>query len=369
MSTELNLSFNIARLHYQRGNFQSSSELCLALCQSSSKNDIVLWLQAARLLFQCQHELMRLGDIDFIYEELLSVLINYKEDEVQGRGLHLMGMWQLARGEKITAGALLEKALTHATQAGDHEGVARTLHALAFVATLERNIVNAYALIEKTLVLAEEMKLDEVVISCFILKAHISLEENRFDSCVDLNWKAYELAKRAAYHHLEANILVQLARAYHRQGKNQLAEIYGTLALTGLDKEKFPRLFSAVKATFPANEKNLIDSDLIIFNQSLKLQERYKGAIDFKHQHILFEMIKAFSTNPGHRFTKEELIEKIWNTSYDSSIHDNVVYVSIKRLRTLLEPDPDSPKYILRDRSGYYMPASTTVKFKDMETL
>ncbi|WP_413291557.1 winged helix-turn-helix domain-containing protein [Bdellovibrio sp. HCB337] len=369
MSSELHLSFNIARLHYQRGSFQKSSELCFAICESSKGSDVKLWLQAARLLFQCHHELMRLGEIDSIYNDLLSVLVNFKEDETQGRGLHLMGMWQLAKGEKITAAALLEKALTHSTQALDHEGVARTLHALAFVATLERNFASAHTLIEKTLVLADEMKLDEVTISCFILKSHIYQEENKFDSCVDLTWKAYELAKRAGYHHLEANILVQMARAYHRQGKNQLAEIYGTLALTGLDKEKFPRLYSAIKTTFPMNEKNLIDSDLIIDSQVLKLKERYKGAVDFKHQHILFELIKAFSKNPGHRFTKEELIEKIWNTPYDSSIHDNVIYVSIKRLRTLLEPDPESPKYILRDRKGYYMPATTTVKFKDAETL
>nr|WP_295905720.1 hypothetical protein [uncultured Bdellovibrio sp.] len=58
---------------------------------------------------------------------------------------------------------------------------------------------------------------------------------------------------------------------------------------------------------------------------------------------------------------------KVWSQIYDPDLHDNLIYVSIKRLRTLIEPDLESPRYILRDRKGYYFNQQSIVQFKNLE--
>jgi DNA-binding response OmpR family regulator len=59
--------------------------------------------------------------------------------------------------------------------------------------------------------------------------------------------------------------------------------------------------------------------------------------------------------SPGEVYSKEAIVEKIWKQSYDPSVHDNKLYVTIKRLRKMIEPDFDKPKYIFRAKNGYYL--------------
>jgi DNA-binding winged helix-turn-helix (wHTH) protein len=49
------------------------------------------------------------------------------------------------------------------------------------------------------------------------------------------------------------------------------------------------------------------------------------------------------------------IVEKIWKQSYDPGVHDNKLYVTIKRLRKMIEPDFEKPKYIFRAKNGYYL--------------
>lgn len=78
----------------------------------------------------------------------------------------------------------------------------------------------------------------------------------------------------------------------------------------------------------------------------------------------MYDLALMFLKNPGHRFSKSDLVKYIWHQKYDPTLHDNLIYVSIKRLRTLLEPDLESPKYVLRDRKGYYFNPTSSINFK-----
>jgi DNA-binding response OmpR family regulator len=58
---------------------------------------------------------------------------------------------------------------------------------------------------------------------------------------------------------------------------------------------------------------------------------------------------------PGEVYAKEIIVEKIWKQTYDPSVHDNKLYVTIKRLRKMIEPDFGKPKYIFRAKNGYFL--------------
>ena len=57
-----------------------------------------------------------------------------------------------------------------------------------------------------------------------------------------------------------------------------------------------------------------------------------------------FALLRAFMENPGHAFTRMELIEKALGYAYEGM--DRTIDSHIKNLRRKIEPDPKHPTYI-----------------------
>ncbi len=70
-----------------------------------------------------------------------------------------------------------------------------------------------------------------------------------------------------------------------------------------------------------------------------------------------FDILCFLSASPGHVFTREELMEKVWGYEYYGDLR--AVDVAIRRLREKVEDRPATPKYILTKRGmGYYFAES-----------
>ena len=66
-----------------------------------------------------------------------------------------------------------------------------------------------------------------------------------------------------------------------------------------------------------------------------------------------YELIKFLALNPGQVFSREELLEKVWG--YDHYGDVRTVDVTVRRLRTKVEGNPETPKFIATKRGvGYY---------------
>lgn len=73
-------------------------------------------------------------------------------------------------------------------------------------------------------------------------------------------------------------------------------------------------------------------------------------AISKNDQHIQltnkeYQLLKFFIDNPKKVFTKYQLYQEIWDDKFLND--DNVLNVTIHRLRKKIESDPSNPKYIL----------------------
>jgi len=69
--------------------------------------------------------------------------------------------------------------------------------------------------------------------------------------------------------------------------------------------------------------------------------------------HREFELLKFLATQNTQVFTRETLLEKVWGYEYFGDVR--TVDVTIRRLRSKVEDNPDQPKYILTKRGvGYY---------------
>lgn len=66
-----------------------------------------------------------------------------------------------------------------------------------------------------------------------------------------------------------------------------------------------------------------------------------------------FELIKFLATNANRVFSREELMEKVWNYEYFGDLR--TVDVTVRRLREKIEDNPAEPVYILTRRGAGYM--------------
>ena len=66
-----------------------------------------------------------------------------------------------------------------------------------------------------------------------------------------------------------------------------------------------------------------------------------------------YELLKFLATQPGKVFSREELMEKVWNYEYYGDLR--TVDVTVRRLREKIEDDPSEPVHIITRRGAGYL--------------
>ncbi|MDQ0190925.1 response regulator [Alicyclobacillus cycloheptanicus] len=70
--------------------------------------------------------------------------------------------------------------------------------------------------------------------------------------------------------------------------------------------------------------------------------------------HREFELLAFLASRPGMVYTRESLLQEVWDADYIGD--ERTVDVTIRRLREKLEDDPGNPVYVLTKRGvGYYV--------------
>ncbi len=370
MTTDASQLLQLAKLQARQGNLTEARASLGGLLQKSIQTSHpMLWLESARTFLHCSQELEDLGATQCVMEDVQEFLKKTHNDVLMGQAEILIGAWLLALGKIDQAQTHVESALKKSTQAMDLSTIARSLTILGHSYSMKPETYNlAIQQFDKAEVILREINNAETSLTVKLLRGFIYTQQLQYDLALSLLWEGYEQAKLHSFNLIVASILAQIARIHRDQKRSELFTIYSELALKGLDPLKSPRLYKTVLAMCPPNPNpSHSQYDFKIDEFARVAQEKSKGTIDFKNQHILFDLALLFIKNAGSRFSKEDLVSKIWGQIYAPATHDNLIYVSIKRLRTLLEPDFDSPRYILRDRKGYYFNPQSTVKFKEPE--
>ncbi len=99
-----------------------------------------------------------------------------------------------------------------------------------------------------------------------------------------------------------------------------------------------------------AGENSLKLGDLVLDLNAVSLQ---KAGRTIEVSQKEFDLLTCFAKEPGRVFSREELMEKVWNYDYFGDVR--TVDVTIRRLREKVEDDPGTPRYIKTKRgAGYY---------------
>jgi tetratricopeptide (TPR) repeat protein len=317
---------------------------------------------------QCQNRLLRL----YAETEKHDLVISIKDelqDHAINRGLpltsrtyYLLGISAAYRSQLDTALEYGQKSLNLSLETHNKEDTCYAISLIAAVYRLQGRPHDALRELYNLRIFFEVISLPEIQASATLLNALILIDLEKYDESIEILWQTYEVLKLYKSIVLPIQLLCLMAQSYRKAGHMDLALSHIKMAELMTDPSNMPRLYRQIKLELKEIVvENHIGYDLVFNETSHEILEKKIGRVDFRNQFVLLDLLKLFITHPGQTFSKEYLVEKIWHQSYDPAVHDNKVYVTIKRLRKMIEPDFDKPKYIFRAKNGYFMSKTAKV--------
>ena len=194
---------------------------------------------------------------------------------------------------------------------------------------------------------------------------------NNYEQSKKLLWELYEETNKTNYRLLTPYIFISMALNYIELKNKKQAQMFFSLAEKNITSDRktlidyMEQLKEKVKWNQTETDKNY---DIIFDLKDHLIVEKEKGCIELKNQFILLDLLKLFLLNPGVSYSKEDIVSKIWKQEYLPEVHDNKIYVTIKRLREVIEVNSCKPKYICRNSMGYFFSKQANILVKPEET-
>ena len=211
-----------------------------------------------------------------------------------------------------------------------------------------------------------ETERSKLELSTQLLRAAIFRMEGSYAKAENLLWQCYEDVQKSKDLYTLVSFFYYLGQNYMNMRDFTQAGIFLNLAQKSIDSDNFKHLSLLVSECLDKlNKISSQDYDLIVNFSTNSIIEKHKGRVNFKNQFILMDLLKMFLTSPGVSCSKENMAAAVWKQKYDPEAHDNKIYVTIKRLRELVEPDIHHPKYIFRGKKGYYLNEKAKVLLRE----
>ncbi len=350
------------KLYSDRGDFNLAvPNLLEASVGYFSEKNFTSYLDCHNQLLRIYAEQEKFEDIQELKEQIQDLVL--KEGfELNSKTYYTLALCAAYRGQNETALEYLQKALAIAL-ANDHKkDICYAINGLAICYKNLGKHAEALKELYNLQIFFQVLEIPEVKISSQILNAQIFADLKRYDQSLELLWQTYDLLKVHKIFHLHLRVLYNMGRVYMLMGDKEMARTHFKLCSRSMDSTNMVRLNKSVQeALEELGGDGLTTYDLIFELEKHSVIEKKLGRVNFKNQFILMDLLRLFVQNQGQVFSKEYLVEEVWKQNYDPSVHDNKIYVTIKRLRKMIEPDYDKPKYIFRAKNGYFMNKSAKI--------
>jgi tetratricopeptide (TPR) repeat protein len=336
--------FKSAKVYFIRG-----AEVSLA---QKSHTD---YLRCTNALLRIYAEMDDHEAIEQIKEQLQTLVLKEKMT-LDSKTYYSLGLCASYKKQHKTALEFLEKSLAVALANDEKENICYAINGIAIVYTALQRYEDALKEIYNLNVFFQILPLRELKLSSQILNGQILREMGKYDQAVEVFMSCYDELREQKNFYIFICLLMAIGTTYMESGNHDLARMYLTLAKRSADPENLKHSYKQIeKRLEKLGEAKSGEYDLVFDSVNKQVTEKNRGKVDFKNQFILLDLLRLFLKTPGEVYSKEDIVEKVWKQSYDPSVHDNKLYVTIKRLRKLIEPDYDKPKYIFRAKNGYYL--------------
>ncbi len=351
--SHLNQIHQLGMSLYKQGDFVAALPLLIQFCSLSDKTASE-YSEAVFARLRILSE-MNLQDDRFRLEAEILESIATLDNKGLATFYYLKAYNFVTEQKNHLAAENYDRALSEAIKSESREMIAQALFGCIFIAlSLEKTDPTLDAKIKKLELLVAEINKPELIVSILSLKADIALSNGDPVKALHWVWDAYDKVKFTKNNFLSLSIIAKIGHVYLMSGKFEEAKIYLELAQRSVDASVYKRLSQGVEQLLGQLPKEASKKyDLILDEKNHLIVEKDKGPIDMKNQFILIDLLKLLMVNSGKPVSKEQLVEHVWHQKYEPKTHDNTIYVTIKRIRTLIEPNPSQSVYILRNREGY----------------
>lgn len=356
----------IGKLYCDRGDYG------LALPNLQQAAAILLEEKNFDTYLKCLQHILRIyaerGELDRITQvkEHLHDLVIREGIELSSKMYYVLGLCSSLRQQPENAIEYLKKALDLALKANHQEDMCYAILGLSICYRQQGKFEEALKEIYNLNIFLQVLNSLELKIASANSNARILMDMRKYEQALNVLWLAYEEIKHSKQLYTALGILINIGMCLFETGQKDAAKIYFSLAYKSIDPIN-NKAYAAVAEKYLRTLNANINSELdIVFDlDNHAIIEKSLGKIDFKNQFILLDLLKLFVSNQGQIFSKEYLVEHVWKQNYDPEVHDNKIYVTIKRLRKMIEPDYDKPKYIFRAKNGYYLNKSAKVEMSE----
>lgn len=289
-------------------------------------------------------------------KERLQDLVLKEGFELNAKTYYTLGICASYKGQNDVALDYFQKSLAIALATDNKKDICFAINGLAITYYALDRLSDALKEIYNLQVFFQVLSLRDLKLSSQMLNGHILRKMKKYDQALDIFWECYDLLRDEKNMYIYLSLLRSLGVTYKDAGEIDLARMYLKLARKSVDSGNLRYLTRNIdQALSELGESAKDDFDLVFDSVSNSVLEKKKGRIDFKNQFILLDMLRLFMKQPGTVYSKEHLVRHVWKQEYNPAVHDNKIYVTIKRLRKLIEPDYDKPRYIFRAKNGYYL--------------
>lgn len=361
--------FEVAKLHCDRGDYVQAlpnlKEAAIIYLESKKYDQYLKCLQYTLRIHAERGEQEKITEI----KENLHDLVIREGITLNSRTYYVLGLCSSMRGQPDNAVEYLKKSLQMALEKDNKEDMCYAILGLSICYSQLKKYEEALKEVYNLNIFLQVIDNSELKMAALNANALILMEMKRYEQALDILWSSYELVKKTKQLNATVVCLTNIGICLFELGQKDTARIYLNLAAKTLDPSNNKYVMKTLERYLsqlsidPAE-----DYDLTIDLEKHFITEKNLGAIDFKNQFILLDLLKLFITNQGQIFSKEYLVKHVWKQDYNPVVHDNKIYVTIKRLRKLIEPDYDKPKYIFRAKNGYYLNKSARINFKEVLT-
>lgn len=359
----------LGKLYYDRCEYSVAIEkLRDVATHFQETRDYDRFLKCTAWLLRMHAERQESEDIRRIKENLQDLVIR-EGLQLSPKTLYTLGICATYKNELPQALEYFQRAVKAATASDSRADLCYAISGLSICYRMMDRYQDALREIYNLQVFLQGQDLPEIKTSSLMLNAQIFRVLKKFDQAEELLWASYEGLRT------ERNLLQYVTWLYgmgllHRDlEKWDLAKMYLQLAQKAADPDSLRHLLSFIEkaiaqvADQQARQQAASTAPDIIFDTGNKsVIERQKGRIDFNNQFVLLDMIKLMLEKPGVVISKENLVQSVWGETYTPGEHDNKIYVAIKRIRKLIEPDFDKPRYVLRAKGGYLFNKAARVR-------
>lgn len=361
--------FEIAKLYCDRGDYmQALPNLKDAASTFLEEKNYDQYLKCLQYTLRIHAERGEQEKITEIKENLHDLVIR-EGITLNARTYYVLGLCSSMKGQPDNGIEYLKKSLQLALEKDNKEDMCYSILGLSICYLQQKKFDEALKEIYNLNIFLQVLDKPELRIAASNANSRIFMDMGQYDRALEVLMASYEEIKNTKQLINSIAILGNIGICLFETGQIDASRIYLNLAAKAMDPTNNKMALKKIQNYLEQLHIDPSQSfDIVFDTERHAVVEKNLGSIDFKNQFILLDLLKLFITHQGQIFSKEYLVKHVWKQEYDPEVHDNKIYVTIKRLRKMIEPDYDKPKYIFRAKNGYYLNKSAKVNFKEIST-